>query len=245
MRWIAALVVLVVCAPEVRADSVTIGAAADNTLYEDAAGSISNGAGEFVFAGATLEPFLRRGLIRFDVAGSVPAGATITGATVGLTMSRGGSSPYAVSFHRVLASWGEGASDAPQMEGAGAPAEIGDATWLHRMYPGVRWTTPGGDFAAAESTSKLVGGVGAYVWPATNQMMADVADMLARPEGNFGWVILGDESSVPTAKRFNSRENADAATRPWLMIEYEVPGPGVGAVMLMGLGVGVRRRGRV
>ena len=244
MRWTLAFAVLgCVCASGVRAEVVTIGAAADNTLYEDASGSLSNGAGEYLFAGTTLEPFVRRGLVRFDVAGAVPAGATITSATVGMTMSRGGSSPYAVGFHRALSDWGEGTSDALLEEGAGAPAEAGDATWLHTMYPGVMWATPGGDFWAAASVSKLVAGEGAYVWPSTGQMVADVQGMLANPAGNFGWVILGDEASIPTAKRFNSREHADVSTRPWLMIEYEIPGPGAGAAMGGGCLV-MGRRGR-
>jgi hypothetical protein len=129
------------------------------------------------------------------------------------------------------------------MEGAGAAAETGDATWLHAVYPRTMWTTPGGDFDAAVSTTKLVSGADGYFWPSTPQMVADVADMLAQPGMNFGWVILGDEADVPpTAKRFNSRENLDVSTRPSLVIEYEIPAPGAGVVFGVGMVLGGRRR---
>ena len=62
------------------ADIVTLGPAADTTLYEDAQGSLANGAGQHLFAGTNgTATFLnRRGLISFDVAAALPAGATIT-----------------------------------------------------------------------------------------------------------------------------------------------------------------------
>src|SRR5438132_14183298 len=69
---------------------VSIGPSKDNTLYQSAAGTTSNGAGQFLFAGKTNQPSdaIRRGVIAFDVAGSVPAGATINGVTLHLHMSR-------------------------------------------------------------------------------------------------------------------------------------------------------------
>jgi hypothetical protein len=244
MRWIAFVFVLALAAHAVRAETVSIGAAADNTLFEDAAGSLSNGAGQYFFAGNTEMVFKRRGLIRFDVAAMVPAGATITSATVQLTMSRGGSSPYAVTWHRALSAWGEGASHALNQEGTGAAAAPGDATWLNTFYPAAMWTTPGGDFAAVASTETLVGGPGVYAWPSTTAMVADVQDMLAHPGMNFGWEILCDETSVPSAKRFNTRENVDPGTWPVMVVEYQVPGVGGAAGVAVGLGIGVGRRRR-
>ncbi|MEK6675018.1 MAG: hypothetical protein AABZ47_05110, partial [Planctomycetota bacterium] len=67
------------------ADTVTITSSKDNTLYEDPLGGISNGVGYYMFAGKTGSSVLRRALIEFDIAGNVPAGATIN--SVSLTLN--------------------------------------------------------------------------------------------------------------------------------------------------------------
>ncbi len=246
MQRIPAFIVLVLLAagaPSARADTVSILPDRDNTLYEDPGGSLSNGSGQYLFAGLTMFNVRRRALLRFDVAGVVPAGAIIQSAALTLTMSRGGSSPTPVGLHRVLTNWGEGASVAGGEEGMGITIQPGDAGWLHAVYPTSLWTTPGGDFDPAESSSTSVGNLGPFTWPSTEMLVADVSDMLNHPAANFGFVLIGSELDVPpTAKRFNSRENADPATRPMLTISYTVPGPGAGAVLGCAGAWGMRRR---
>ena len=59
--------------------NVQLAPSKDNTLYEDASGNISNGAGDYLFAGTTATAAsgaIRRGVIAFDIAGSIPAGPT-------------------------------------------------------------------------------------------------------------------------------------------------------------------------
>jgi hypothetical protein len=51
-------------------------------------------------------------------------------------------------------------------------------------------------------------------------MVADVQGWLKGPSSNFGWIILGDEGSSRTAKRFGSRESSSAGERPSLIVEY-------------------------
>jgi len=41
------------------------------------------------------------------------------------------------------------------------------------------------------------------------------------PTGNFGWLLLGDESKSRTAKRFNTKDNEVEANRPTLVDEYK------------------------
>ena len=200
-------------------DTVEIGASRDNTLYQDPAGNTSNGAGDHLFAGLTLVPDIRRALIHFDVAAAVPAGATIDSVTLTLVMNKTIAPAHPVSLHRAEADWGEGASNAPGEEGIGDIAEPGDATWLHTFFPGDFWTSVGGDFAAAASATTPVNAEGPYDWSSA-QMVADVQAWLDRPSMNFGWVVVGDESTSPTAKRFASSENPLAATRPKLVIEF-------------------------
>jgi hypothetical protein len=107
-------------------------------------------------------------------------------------------------------------------EGDGAPATPNDATWRHRFFDTVFWTTQGGDFSATVSASQSVGGVGQYTW-SSPQMIADVQSWVNNPASNFGWLVLGDESTIATAKRFDTRESASP---PVLTIQY-ISGPRV------------------
>jgi hypothetical protein len=195
---------------------------ADNTLYEDLNNPLSNGAGAYFFAGragAAVNGTIRRGLIRFDVASSMPPTATIIGATLYLTMSQTIAGPQPVELHRVMASWGEGSSAATGGEGGGAPAAAGDATWLYRFYSSTLWTTAGGDFVAAASATTTVSSVGPYTWSAPG-MVADVQTWLDSPATDNGWLLLGNETTSITAKRFNAKENPDPNARPLLAVTY-------------------------
>ncbi|OGO38137.1 MAG: hypothetical protein A2W35_03715, partial [Chloroflexi bacterium RBG_16_57_11] len=196
----------------------------DNTLYEDATGSTSNGAGSYFFAGQTAAGQIRRAVMAFDIAGNIPAGSTINSVMLTLNMSRTQAGNQTVSLNRLTANWGEGTSNADANEGQGAPATIGDATWLHTFYNTSFWTTVGGDFSATASASAVVGGIGFYTWGSTSQMVADVQGWLNTPGSNFGWVLLGNEVASTTAKRFDSRNNASAVNRPVLVINYTPPG---------------------
>jgi len=197
----------------------------DNTLYESALGSLSNGAGQHLFAGRTevlAGALIRRGLIAFDVAGEIPAGSTILSASLTLNMSRTNlaAGPRTVSLYRVLADWGEGTSDPfGGGEGGGAPSTPGDATWIHRFFDFNFWLSSGGDFLFAPSASSVVGGVGFYTWGPTPSLRADVQGWLDTPASNFGWILIGDESTFPTALRLEGQPDTNAspgACRPVL-----------------------------
>src|SRR5438067_6413921 len=201
------------------AETININPSKDNTLYEyvPADGDLSNALGDHFFTGETAVGELRRGVLAFDIAGSVPAGSTITGVTLTLNMSRTPSgTSRTVELHRLLADWGEGTSQASGEEGTGAPATTNDATWRHRFFDTIFWTTQGGDFSGTVSASQSVGAIGQYTWSSA-QMVADVQSWLDNPASNFGWLVLGDESDVATAKRFDTRESASP---PVLTIEY-------------------------
>lgn len=207
------------------ADTVLVQPSRDNTLYEITGGVLSNGQGEYLFAGMTVSSQRRRALLRFDVSAVIPAGSTITSASLRISMSRTIAGPFDFSLHRVSADWGEGASDAPGEEGGGSASAAGDATWEHRFYPATPWTTPGGDFDATPSATISVNTAGAHAWTTTPRLVADVQAWLSDPANNFGWIIVGGESQATTAKRFDSRENANVANRPVLTIEFTPPPP--------------------
>ncbi|GAB4375983.1 MAG: hypothetical protein Kow0042_21810 [Calditrichia bacterium] len=202
---------------------VSINPVQDNTLYEDANGSLSNGSGIYFFVGNTLTSFSRRALLMFDIAGNIPAGAIIDSVYLKLNMSRTIAGNQDVALYRVLKPWGEGASNAPGQEGGGAPSAPGDATWIHTFYDTSFWANPGGDFAALPSATQSVDGLGTYTWGSTPLMSADVQDWLDNPATNFGWIAVGNESVNTTAKRFDSRENPNPNNRPLLTIYYSTP----------------------
>jgi hypothetical protein len=209
------------CTGLASANIINIMPSKDNTLYEydPAEGDHSNGAGFHFFAGENGMGELRRGVLAFDVAGTIPAGSTITAVTLSMNMSMTPTGAVTVELHKLLADWGEGTSHAPMGEGDGAPATPNDATWRHRFFDSVFWTTQGGDFSATVSASQSVDVIGQYTW-SSPQMVADVQSWLDNPASNFGWLVLGDETGSATAKRFDTRESASP---PMLTIEFRPP----------------------
>jgi hypothetical protein len=204
-------------------ETVTLEPSQDATLYEGD-GSLANGSGVFLFTGRTQAQggtAERRTVLAFDIAGAVPVGSTITEVSLSLTMSKTISGAQTVNLHRVADSWGEGASDAGGQEGGGTASASGDATWVHRFYPDTQWSTDGGDFFAVESASQEIAGPGSYTYSSTPGMVMDVQEWLDEPDSNYGWILVMPDAPAGSAKRFNSRENTAASSRPQLTVSYE------------------------
>lgn len=227
---------LLALAHAVHADVVQITPSKDNSLYQpDQLGDRSNALGPQVFAGR-VGGFgggvgLRRAVMAFDIAGNVPASATITAVTLTVACTQvpvlDGANTRTHRLRRATSNWGEGTSDAGINGGQGAAPTTGDATWNHAFFSGTAWTTAGGDFTGTVSSSVGVSSPGFYTFPSSAQFVADVQNMLSSPGGNFGWVLSGEETVASTARAFDSREapgyplhNGDA---PVLEITYTVP----------------------
>ena len=209
------------------AGTININPSKDNTLYEydSKEGDHSNALGLHFFAGKTAMSELRRGVLAFNIAGSIPPGSTITAVSLSLNMSRTPTNTfYVMELHKLLADWGEGTSIAPGEEGDGAPATTNDATWRHRFFDTIFWTTQGGDFSPTVSASQMVGPLGQYTWSSA-QMVADVQGWLDNPASNFGWLMLGDESVILTAKRFDTRESTNPPVLAVTFIPAGTPTP--------------------
>jgi hypothetical protein len=201
-----------------RAAEVALVPVADNTLYQDFAQN-SNGAG-YLFAGRAGGGGARRALLRFDVAAAIPPGARIESAELTLSVSRSATTtPGPAGLHRLLEAWGEGASNAGERAGAGTAAQPGDATWSHRIFPDLAWSSPGGAFESTASWTGSIGGIGAYTLESTPGLVTDLQTWLDEPESNHGWILLGDEASAGTARRIDSREAAPAG-RPSLVVHF-------------------------
>ncbi|MEM6671934.1 MAG: DNRLRE domain-containing protein [Planctomycetota bacterium] len=208
------------------AGEVLLNPAADNTLFESPTGALSNGAGTSLFVGRTASAGTRRAVLRFDVAGAIPAGSTITSARLAIECTRApiGAAPVQHSMHRVLADWGEGTSAALGAGGTGAPSTPDDATWIHTFFPGTFWTNAGGDFDAAPSATTTIGSADPYVF-ASPILAADVQAWLDGSTPNFGWLLKDDDEIPGRARRYGSRENFPII-QPMLIVEFDAPNVG-------------------
>lgn len=214
-----------------RADIVSLVPVADTTLIE-AYPDNNMGAHYFFNAGSNLHGARNRGLLRFDVAGGIPAGSTIKSAqlllkVVGIPTDE----PQGGNFrlHRMLRSWEEGQKESVLGPGRGDTATINEATWNHRMaFTTNVWGEPGGlagtDFAVAFSAEMFIEPINQlpYTFGSSVQMTEDVQTWLNVPESNFGWLLkVEDEQSKTTARRFASRE--DPEYPPELQVEFQPP----------------------
>jgi Lamin Tail Domain len=202
--------------------TISIGAVKDNTIYQR--NNNSNGAGEYMIAGTTGSPYFNRALIKFDIAGNIPAGAIITNATLTLNLSGTSTQPGTpgIELHKLLEDWGEGSSNAGTQAGQGAPVTTGDATWTNTFYPASVWATPGGSFVQPASAVTTVGQPAFYSW-SSGTIISDIQSWVNNPSANYGWLLKSNETSSFQAKRFDTRENTIAANRPVLSVTYTIP----------------------
>ena len=222
-----------------RADSLTLNAANDTTLFETSAGNNLGGTTNFI-AGNTAAGARNRALLRFDIAAQIPVNATINSVSLSLVDSSGSGSFAASTFslYRVLGNWGEGTKTG----NSGQAATAGEATWIYRSATNLTWSAPGaaagGDYVPTASATNFisVGGV-TNVWNSTPALVNDVQTWLGDSGTNFGWILISDgEGVLQSARRFASRENL-LGRGPKLMVDFTpaaVPEPG--ALLLTGLG---------
>lgn len=217
--WLLAASVLT--AFNLKAELITIPAAADTGLHQASPGS-NLGATAHVPAGKTgtfASGALTRGLYRFDLT-PLPAGAVIQSATLRLSVIFVPPSGPSATFnlHRLLKHWIEGEGIGNQ----GQPATDGGASWLNRTTE--PWTQPGGapgqDFVAAPSATLTIESEGSYEFTSA-QLTQDVQAFATNPLSNFGWMLKADnETILQTAKRFGSKESS--LGQPELIIQYSL-----------------------
>ncbi|MBN1505860.1 MAG: PQQ-dependent sugar dehydrogenase [Sedimentisphaerales bacterium] len=196
----------------------SLAAAANLTVVEDTfinSGSPGNNAGAtgWFDAGRDGVGGVRRGLLRFDLSG-IPAGSTVTSATLQLTAVKiPNNNPVNSTFDlfRMLASWKEGAKGGSN----GSAATAGETTWNARLLGTANWTAPGArsDAAATASASTAVGAVdnAKYSWTGPG-LVADVQLWVNDPAQNFGWLLTSRaEGSSRSVRGFTSRQGGAGA----------------------------------
>lgn len=214
------------------ADTIELNPSKDNTLIEEN-GAFSNGAGQRFFAGLIAQGPARRAVLAFDLS-DIPEDSEIKEVTLTLEMTMTIVGPFEHTLHRLLSDWGEGTSVGTMGEGIGAPATAGDATWTNTFFPTDFWGTPGGDFVGSPSASQVVDQFDFYTWGSTPELVADVQGWVDDPSSNFGWILIGDETTIPSAKAFNSKDNSEPGGRPLLTVTFNPPDD-VPAVSMPGL----------
>jgi len=223
-KILPALLLTCLTATPTLAEMAYITADRDASLIEDSEGDAANGSGPHFRAGHNNQQLfgVRRALVHFDVAGALPADAIIDRVFLTLYENSNNPAPVDVSLHLVLADWGEGASFSGG--GSGAPAKPGDTTWLHTFYDYDYWVHQGGHFVPQASGTETVGGNDFYTWQSTNRMVSNVRHWMHDPSRNFGWLIMGDEYTRGSVKRFASKDNGNSNQHPVLAVEYHMPG---------------------
>lgn len=181
------------------------------------------GNGDTFLAGGAATAEATRSLLRFDLAGQLPIGATITAVELHLTVSRAANGPGSVfGLHKMLKDWNEGAGGGL----SGRPALAGETTFNHRLFGAAAWGEPGGqagvDYTAAASASLSVDRENTYTWASSAKLVEDAQAWLADPSSNFGWMLISEnEATSRTARRFHSRESS--ISPPMLTVTYEPP----------------------
>jgi hypothetical protein len=232
--------------------TISLGSSKDASIFQNNPDN-SNGAGPGIFTGTNSTVSARRGLIEFDLSG-IPAGSIVT--QVDLTMylgqvAGGGSQPTTIGLHRLQADWSEGTTGSTSTSisgtGQGFAANAGDTTWSARAFPATLWAAPGGDFAAAASSSLAVGAAvdQPFTWPSTAALVSDVQVWVDNPGGNVGWMLVNANESVgSTVRAFYTREAQfnstgqpiDPVWRPTLVVTY-TPIPEPAGMLLLAMGM--------
>jgi hypothetical protein len=196
-------------------DSLTLKTVADAEIR--AASPAANlGTGPTMVCG-TLGPTagaeVRRAVLKFDLAGSIPPEAVVTGATLTIAVTRmpstglDGGPPADSNFtlHRLLHDWVEtNVSWASPWDAPGASSET--------------------DIATNVSSQVFISGTNTYTFPPGSNLVADVKRWAQNPGTNFGWLLMSDAETAPkTARHVGSREGADVA--PTLTVEYSTTSP--------------------
>ena len=160
-----------------------------------------------------------RSFIRFDVS-SIPAGSTVSLATMTLNCVSAFVGTDNTLVSRCLTQWFEGAKN-----GAAPDAGQDGSTWNLRNANGsVAWAggaggAAGSDWSATPTASVPIAlnATGFYDFILTS----DVA-LFVGGTSNLGWAIT-QQTEVAYRRQFDSSDHGTASWRPKLVVEYSIP----------------------
>lgn len=211
---LAAVGIGLFAAGDSRAATVLVTPVADAMLWENDASTARGTEATFIAGttGTAIGNKGSRGVLRFDLAGSVPTGAIIRSATLSVMVTKAplGAANSVFELRRVLRDWSEH-----------------QLTWLQRSS-GNAWGNPGAtagvDFADVASSTAFVSiAQNRYTFGSTSALVADVQAWSDAPASNFGWLLKSQsEQTSKTARHFAAREGG-AANAATLTIDFDVP----------------------
>ncbi len=167
-----------------------------------------------------------RALFRFDPAALIPPGSVVTNVTLRLNVSKEASSGTAdtVGLHRMIQAWGEGTKTT---QNNGSSATAGEASWNWRQFNSATWGEPGGqadvDFAASPSATVTWNNPGAYTFPSSPALVADVQSWIDAPASNQGWMVKSTDETGRTGKRIVTHDSSSTTQKPQLIVQYTPP----------------------
>ena len=82
-------------------DTIKLTALQDNTLYEDAAGSISNGQGKYLYSGKGSTGLIRRALVRFMLVEFLPPCSKILNVSLKMHLSGGAAANKTIELRKI------------------------------------------------------------------------------------------------------------------------------------------------
>jgi len=197
---------------------VDLTASLDNTIFKGS--ELSNGLGEYIFAGTTNKDVIKRALVQFDLTEAVPEGVLVDSVKIILHPTKVKPGSTEVQIQVLTTEWGEGTSRATDGDGQGAKATVGDATWTFAKYSKDPWVNKGGDFVdtiSATTTSSL----GNLTIFKSDRLTREVNLMLQDSIMNYGWILIGDESMKATSVKFASKDHNDNSLWPVLRLYYQ------------------------
>ena len=231
--------------PTPRALNLTLSIAGADANYASVCGAAwiqesntdyhGGGAVYFQCGSSTVAPgAIYRSLLGFDASAAWPAGATIIAVTITLAFrNETASGIQTVGLHKCP----NGPADIAHLDANalldGAPGVNGYPTWSHRVFSTDAWTTAGGDFDAVALATQAInctsppaeGTPIAFTSAALAQYFQDKLD-----GGHGNWCLFVKNSAevgAITLIRFQSDDHATTAYRPYMTIDYTLPGGGL------------------
>ena len=244
-RWVLLVTAVVLMAAVVPAKAITtiVYQPEDTVIYEgypDRNYGEAQWSGNSVRTGNPTPPSTYRTLVKFDLAGNLPANAVIDSATFSVRTIGGDTGNIIWNFYRVTNSWveGTGYDGLPNSYDNGV-IEFGSVSWNSREHDTLPWNTPGGDFDPAWlSLNQSMPVSSLYSWPISDGGgLAILQDWVDNPADNHGFLIDLDQgpgnSNDQVEVTWYSSEQPHGvggitdAERPQLVVDYTPAGPTV------------------
>lgn len=170
--------------------------------------------------------YKHRALVRYDLLG-IPNEARVSKAFLKIFIySKRGKGPTGQAYE-ILKKWSAGRG--PGSPWVKEPVKKGEASWLCSSYP-QKWDKPGGEGLGTDRSETPCS---TALAPKTNKQWVSfelpkelVQRWIAKPETNFGLMLIDKDEAKGYSSSFRSSDFSDIAFRPRLVLAFEEKLPG-------------------